>query len=409
MEFNYIPSKLIKAKQEIVEQHANIGEPKILEPNLEIMRLILRLTKLDEKSVYSESLVLTKKELEIIAGYIPHNFYDVKLDNLFQILQIRNSLKLCNILLYEWQNSYDNQECNDFLKLLIKKNEYIGKIISGWNLTACQFIKFLDSENIPVAYGRTAVLLNDTCYTNLNERLEYLGIRSNSKLSNMCNFLFFTFCSRQDYLLIGENELLSFVNKYDENTLKVFLNNFLNKLSLQELKNFKRIAEYFLHLTGENRSEKFNNYFLPFDEVIIRKYVDWINIYKINKIFGTDERSRFWEKYHHELVTNFIYSNSVVMEFENFVAVEFLGQAMGPAYIYRKNYYNVAVRDSFEKRLYDNAGLRSHLLHNTEYVNGARNLNGITGSRLIHNPNPGWQDTFKIVLLNNRITEQIKF
>lgn len=407
VEFCFVPQKLMKANQVIKQKHSRVSEPKNLRPNPELHKLIVYLSQLDATKVEQEALALTNKEMEDIAGYIPYNFYRVSLKNLFHIFQIRSNERLCLILFHAWQNAFDQSGCNFFMETLLLEDKNFKEIILKTHFTEQKFSWILKQKNIPLEYGKEAQRLKRPELVGLKEKLTYFGIKSTSNLAIQCEFLWYVFCKKEDYLLIKEYELLKIIQKYDEKIKKVFLLNFLSELSLEELKKFSSLAEYFSGITGENRSKEFNLYFADFEQRYVRKFVDWINICKINKIFGKDERSVFWEKYHYEDVKKYSYSNSIIMEFENYVAIEFLGQANGPAYIYKKDYFDKNLRNAFVLRLYDNKALRQYLYKNTQYEDGARRLRNAIGTRLKHLPNPGWSSIFADVLINNNITERI--
>lgn len=397
MDFKFVPTNLIKAKEEILSRHTGIGEPLQVAADLEIMNMIRRLVSLSKEKAEEEALLLTKRNLEVIAKYLPHNYYRVRMDNLFLIFRLRCNLNLAWLLFFEWQNAYDNYECNELLKNFIEESHDFEKIMNSNHFTIQKFKDILSTDNIPIAYGKAAVELKNIQSKKLKEKLEYLGIKEASRLSEDCASLFYVFCTEKDYMEIGEKEILVFVEKCDDIIRKKFLENFLEKLSLRCLKKFNRIAEYFFKITGENYSKKFNLYLGFLDIVLIRKYVDWINIYKINKIFGDDERSSFWDKYHYNQVTKYIYSDSVVMEFDRYIAVEFLGKSMGPLYIYEKEYFEKDVRIKIGTN--NNQKLRHVLYHQTDY--------DTKGIRIEHSPNPGWQSKFHDVLIKNHITERI--
>lgn len=407
MEFSFVPTNLIKAKEEIISKHTGIGEPLQVANDFDFMKMIKRIASLNKKEAENEALILTKKNLEMIARYLPHNYYKVRLENLFLVFRLRCNLNLNWILFYEWQNAYDNQKFNAFFVDFISKNEDFEKIMQSNHFSVQKFKDILSAESIPISYGKIALAVGRNSSLKLNDKLEYLGIKESSRLSEDCKYLFFAFCTLNDYLRAGEQEILIRVRKYNDVIRKKFLQNFLTEMSLTHLKCFNRIAEYFLGLTGENYSEKFNTYFYNFNPILIRKYVDWINIYKINKIFGDDERSLFWEQYHHEAVTKYAYSNSVVMEFKNYVAIEFLGQASGPWYIYKKEYFEHNVRRLFKTYGYEATELKSYLFNNTDYEKNAEVFGNANGIRRVHLPNPGWQRKFNSVLIRNRITERI--
>ena len=98
-----------------------------------------------------------------------------------------------------------------------------------------------------------------------------------------------------------------------------------------------------LHHTGDINTKKFNNYFVNAPLTIRQKYVNWVNIRKLEITFGNDERSAYWKTYEFINVTKYSFSNSLVMECQNHYIIEFLGAQMGPIYIYN--------REIFEKHI----------------------------------------------------------
>lgn len=204
----------------------------------------------------------------------------------------------------------------------------------------------------------------------LAEKFKFFGINEDSKLYRDCADVFYTFCRKEDYLEADQAELLNIIKKYELRNrplLKAFLLNFLGKLKLTELGKFRELARYFESLVGEARKPKESYKFLFEDmpEALIEKYVDWINRCRIEQYFDNDERSEFWKQYRFVNVQRYNKSNAVVMEFKEYIAVEFLGQAMGPIYFYSKEYFEKKLKGQF--MLLENAPMRQYLLHQSRY------------------------------------------
>jgi len=400
LDFTYIPKRLIQANSEIKIQHPlESSVPPQVQPSNELMALITRLANLELYQVKMNAMALTKEELHSVVAYLPFNYYNVEMHNLFLVFQFRSNKKLCEILYDQWQDSYENADCNKYIlsELLVKDEQFI-MLIRGNNITEETYASYLRDGNIATKYGLALRNYSFSSGMNLKDKLAYFGVRSDSRLYRDCEFLFYTFCEREDYLLADKQALLVLLNKYTENQLKQFLKNFLSKLSVKELEQFPAIASFLIKQTGEPQTQQFTSFFVDFSYELIRKYTDWINVYKVNQYFGYDERSMFWKKYRFVDVKKYNYSDSVVMEFDRFVAVEFLGQAMGPIYIYNKDYFNSHVRQWFVNRSYDNNEMRHRLLHYTDY-NGH-------GYRKEHRGY--WQGDVHSILIYNHITEVLK-
>lgn len=94
MDFRFVPKNLIMAKNEIAARHTEIEEVILAETDFSLMNMIKRLASLNLKEAEKEALVVTKKELEAIARYLPHNYYKVRMDSLFLIFRLRCNEKL---------------------------------------------------------------------------------------------------------------------------------------------------------------------------------------------------------------------------------------------------------------------------------------------------------------------------
>ncbi len=397
MFFSYVPEKIKRAREDIALLHKNVNEPIEVSDNEELRQLIMSLVKLEKYQIRPRAYALSNKEIEMVAGYIPHNYYNVTMENLFEIFSIRSSESLCRVLLNHWQESYQNENCNAFMRGILKYDENLISLVLRNNMDEVLFDSILSDRDIPARFCMEIKKHYFPAGKSLMDKLSFFGIREDSKLSGECRFLFYTICNREDYLAIAKIDLLNLVKQYNrrgQSVLRSFLQNFLEKLSLRDLVPFRELADYLKTIVGENvgTKEKPNVFFEGFQSDLIQKYNDWINLYKVEEYFGNDERSRFWRQYHFKSVRKFKYSNSVVMEFDKYYAVEFLGQAMGPIYIYERNYFEHYIIKKFGCN--DNSHMRQELLHDSNWF-----------YRKEHRGY--WQNDVRLVLINNRITNRI--
>ena len=139
--------------------------------------------------------------------------------------------------------------------------------------------------------------------------------------------------SHSDIMSCSRFDILAAVKGFDFYHLKKFIHNILSELSYEELEEYPDTAFYLRSMLGSRRSERFNAIFSDEDEYIVQKFLDWINICKIDQFFANDERSRFWKKYRFINVLRYSFSDTVLMEFKDHIAVEFLGMDPGTIYI----------------------------------------------------------------------------
>lgn len=397
MNFSYTPKRLQCAKEDIVLIHQKTSEAPKMTKNEELRKMILSLVALEQFQVKPQAYALTSREIDLVAGYIPHNYFNVDMKNLFRIFTYRSTDRLCQILFNQWQDSYHNRACNKFMREILVYDEHLIVLAQNNHMPETMFDSVLQDHDIATRFGKEIKKRNFTGKKSLAERLAYFGIRGDSQLYLDCEFLFYTYCDKEDYLNVQKLSLLNLVKQYSkrsQETLKDFLQNFLSKLELKELLSFKELAMFLQTITGDNgeNKSKFENFFNAFDSLLVRKYINWINLYKVEEYFGYDERSSFWKQYKFESVRKYSYSNAVVMEFERYYAVEFLGRAMGPIYMYSKDYFekNIIMRFKWN----DNQQMRQELLHNSTWV-----------YRKEHRGY--WQGDVHSILIHNRITERL--
>lgn len=116
MEFFFRPERLQTVQKEIAELHKSkkeMLETWKLSVDEELKELIISLVSLDTSELAIEAYMLSDREMYQIAGYLPYNYFNVNMRNLFSIFVTRADKLLCTVLYEQWQNSYDNKDCND--------------------------------------------------------------------------------------------------------------------------------------------------------------------------------------------------------------------------------------------------------------------------------------------------------
>lgn len=392
----FLPRRLIIVKEEIANIH-NLKNNKTYEPysDDDLQILIRRITGTSKRNLKTLIYTLTKREALLVIGYLPSNIFHVKMNNVLQVYKERTDLEGARILFSEWQNAYSNQELNDFLCKEDNIVEAFSAVLSENHCPVNTFKEMLESESIPVWYGKYCVEMGENYGEEIGERIKYLGIKEASQLYKDIIYLFYTYCERIDYIRAGVYVLLKEAEQYvhDDKAIKQFLLNFLQKLSLSDLSSFNPLAELLERLTGSNETEKQKRFFYQYPENVWDKYKEWLNRAHIFKYFGDDERSRFWSNYHFESVVHIKHSNSVVLKTENYYIVEFLGRATGPMYSYSNSVYETTIRYWMPNN--SNSTLRSILYENRDKAH----------KRLVHNTN--WQSDFDWYLRSNNITYRI--
>lgn len=360
----YFPYRLAAARAEIAMKHPLEQELPEIQPDIMLQQLVVKLAGLRHDQIKRTALSLTEGEVVMVAGYLPNDFYKVRLEPLFDVLKYRSSVKSCRVLWRQWQNTYDNRRCNLLLKGFLAVDRPLQAVLQDNHVTAELFEAFLSAEDIASRFGRECLALSLPTVLSYEERAAYFGVQPDTRLYQESEYLFFTYCREKDYLAVQEAELLRIVKKYDVRILKLFLVNFLDKLELKQLMVFSELLRYLMGITGPVGSGRLNHFFADLPADTKNAYIDWMNRMKISWYFGEGERSRFWEQYRAVNVTKYKKSNAVVIEFESSYAVEFLGAAMGPVYLYEKPVFETRIVQWFKWR--KNAELRKLLYDNRD-------------------------------------------
>lgn len=367
MDYAFIPKKLIETKKMIVKKHPNKEDPIQISPNKELRQLIIELINIKPNQIKKYAYVLSERNIIMVTLYLPYNYYNVDMRNLFGLLNWRSDSKLMKLFYFEWQKNYDNEQCNQLFKEHIIKNKMFRDIIMKYNHSVFHFTRILQSNNIAIAFGKMCLERQEIRNLSFSNKMMYFGISENSRLFRECKMYYYTFCRKEDYKSADILEFTQTIMRYPDDLLRIFLLNFLSAMNYRDLFDFHDICEYLVRKIGNQESLMYNFFFSNADNELVMKYKKWLNILNIEKYFNNDERSDFWKLYDFESIVHHSRSESVEMESKDYYIVEFLGQSMGPFYIYKKRTYEDKIR--YLCNLYDNLELRSELFRKrTLYV-----------------------------------------
>ena len=371
VELFFEPKMLKQVQKEIAVLHkSNKKELSIISVDNQLKELIESLVRLDESALAIRTEALEYQDICRIAGYLPFNYFHVNMRNLFRVFATKSDMGTCRILYKYWQNSYENEECNEFILLLLRNNMEFQQCIEENHLEVEWMSNVIQDWNIVGGFGAKIRYYHFDEKKSLAEKFEYFGINDDSKLYRDCIDAFYVYCEKTDYMEADRELLLETVKKYQKRNrplLKSFLVNFLNKLELEELIDFRDLSRYLNTIFGDDPQKKgsYKAFFEDISSAFIEKYMDWINICRIEQYFGNDDRSEFWKQYRFLKVQRFDKSNAVVMEFKEYVAVEFLGKAAGPIYFYPKEYYETTLKFMFS--VFENKQMPRYLYNQTKY------------------------------------------
>ena len=390
-EYTYIPEKIIQARKNIVTAHSPASRQLT---GAEAEQFIRRLNGYSDEMLKAVSLSLSEEEAVLLTGYLPYNDYQLSERKLFRIAGYRIDDRLAEILFRNWQEEFGNPECNAFLKTLARSNAPFQALLKKHHIDKTLFTEVLDSSNIPLAFDEKILGGQYGHGVDFDKKLRYYGVAEGSYLDVECKRALLTFCGKAEYFSCSENNLIDIIRTYDSFMMKKFLVNLLDKLRLGELQAYPGLAAYLRQVIGHRNSRTFQAFFQDLPEETRQKYIDWINIYKINTYFQEDTRSRFWKQFRFVNVIRYPISDVVILEFEAHVAVEFLGKKYGTIYLCEKKVFASVFYEKLDAM--DNEDLRLYFKTNKEQCMEYRNHTG------------RWQSHMSSFIVKRGIAEKIR-
>jgi len=392
------PIKLRKSLENVKSLHTHeyFGKKIISESDSALKDLIKRLTSLKKKELKKEAILLETYELVMMTQYIPHNYYSVDMSNLYELFKFSVTENLSATLYLEWQDVYDNPSCNEFISDLCQNNTIFQKKCRELGIEPGVYHRFLQAENVPIeicSYLKEAGIMEDS----LEKSLHKIHIDDNTGIYAGCEYCFYMYCLANNYLALNAQQLKSVVIKYSSNIshIKAFVKNFLECMSNEYLRQYDDILPSITKSTGENRSAKFNDFFKGFSDVLVQRFIDWVNDNLID-IYLDTTRGIFWKRYKFDKVDiTFVKEYDyelVIFENEKYVVTEFLDG--GYAYFFERDVFFNDVRKRFWR------------MNKKEVHSFLFNCN-LELAKLSHPP--GWQYKFAFFIDVNDIAETRKY
>lgn len=384
MRAEFVPENLTKVCIEVKKKHPKMDEVMEYQEDAEFNNQIRTWANMPKELMETESSVITMHQVKKITRYLPQNILHVPVRNLNRIVFLRATREIANTLFAQWQDYYQNKDLCFLLYQLCKdKKNLTGDFFQNYQLTAETLMRWLKSENVSYDVGRDCVRIRGERKP-FPERMLLFHISPNSRLGRSCSENFLFFCTREDYLDYSDQELKFVLEKYNRQSICLFMHNILTQLEAQDFQTYY-FSGCFLrdHYTGNTDSSDYQRFFKEFPAEYELKYRRWQNYILIKDSFAAnseDERLQFWSQYVPYSVNAYrnAVSESLVMEFECYTIVEFTTKTMGPIYIYQKDVFERHIRHYVERK--DNQELR-HLLFNE--------LSRYYETRIVHND--GWK------------------
>jgi len=393
-EIRFTPEKLIEAGKKVEALHKRDVAYDFSRPDEEMEQLVRRLFQTPDDMLRAASMALSVRELHMLAGYLPYNYYDLPEQKLTEVLRYRMDENACRVLFREWQEEYTNQECNRFLRYLTDSNGFFRKLLAEHHISTEVYARILGSRNVPLAYDQLLIGGMFSDGSAFENKLRYYGVADGSFLDVECKRALLVFCDRSDYFSCSEENLLDIMKTYDAYMLRKFLLNFITRLSLEDLEMYPALASYMRQVTGPFNSRTFQLFFEGTPDDLVQRYIDWINIFKINMYFEEDERSSFWKQFRYLNVVRYPVSNVVILEFEEYAAVEFLVEKRGTVYICNKDVFMQQFYETLDRL--DNEDLRAYFKEHRDQCEESRNHLG------------RWQSHLGNVLVKRGIAEKLE-
>lgn len=368
--FIFTPRNILNIKEEIKKKHKNINEKykNLIVDDRNLIELLKIIDKLNKDELVNFSYKLKKKDLYLLAKYMPKNQYNIDLEKIYIILKTRFKDEFIKILFEEFKNHYYNYEFNRYFIHFLNLSKKSHRLLNIKSNTLKVLKKWLKEKEIIPIIVKSCFKINK----DFNTFMSIFRFEKSTQIYKDCRKYFFTVCTKEDYLTGNTDEILKIFKTYNLDEKVAFINNYLTILEVEEFQ--ESILNYIYYSYGRPEDNQFN--WEKVNDKAIEKYKLWIAQKCMKEFFGDDDRYVFWYSYvkNSEAKLLDVNERQLFLDFGELIVVEFrnIGNA---AYIYEKG--------DFYKYF------KKYLNNNKIYDDGTYKNRGINLVRIIHSGN--WQ------------------
>ena len=335
--FKFTPRKLLKVESEIKKVHLDVNESfsnKKVDTN-RLRNILDRIESLNEEEILRFSYELTKDELYLLADYMPRNSYNVDLNKIYEILEIRFRDEFLPILFRGFQNYYYNVDFNKYFRNFLKLSSAPNKTLDISAEALAILVKWLEEEDIVQKIVKSYFVLD----RDFHSYMKFFGFSINRKLYEDCMKYLYTCCDKEFYLEANVWELVNIIKTYSQDEMINFMNNYLMKLEIDEFQD--EILEFIYSRYGKVDELRLVYIWDRIFPEAKEKYSIWVAQVEMNEFFQGDERYTFWFDYIKELSAKILVVNDkqLFLDFGKFIVVEFR-EINNAAYVYSKDVFD---------------------------------------------------------------------
>ena len=381
---NFEPLKLISACSQIRKEYKDKYDyENPLSGHLE--ELIKEISNMGMSSLKDYALLLKDYDVNYLAYHLPKEENIIINSKILSIILYRISEEVFNVYFNSWQKYYNllsNNLSTKNLFLLSEKASYLPENIYNKELRTKMLLNKVD-ELFSECVSEASEIMESDVSEILS--LSYL-INPSSVLGINILKKIYLFCSEKHLLRTQDLQLCNITNSYNiDDKIKFFIN-FVTKVNPSNFRNYLRLADV--------ARTFFNNSTYNLDDLstaIKIKFQMWFSLLDIDKVFGEDERGRFWKARAIEnnairVERKYVF-DMVIMYFEKYVATEFIINGDGPVYIVSNEEFKTKM-SSIINRSDNKPDLKSNLFHLYRY----------TSNRIEHRGN--WRENIRSMIRN---------
>lgn len=341
MAFGYLPQKLLDVEEKIKKIHlVKEAENREDESQMDLYSLIMEIVSWRAENIKPNIFSMTFDKVKKVIAYIPSNKFDVDLDNLMMVYEYRKNDKVARLLFDEWQKAYNNADCNKYVEKLFIEDDEFRKCLEKMQLNQSEIKSIFSGDSIPIKFGEIIISRKIQEFS-MVDKINGFGIDPLKTLGRDIYKYFYTYCDAQDYLILSSSMIISVIVEYDIKFLRLFLSNFLKRLSISELKKYDELLIYLMKVIGIKGSKLYEVFFESIKDKTKTSYDEWVTEYTIRINFGeNDERTLFWKQFRYsEIPSKYKRSDALVFKTKQFCFIEFVGEQLGPIYWFDREYF----------------------------------------------------------------------
>jgi hypothetical protein len=344
--FNYVPTKLIRAREKLELKWGSEEIPKAEISTWAWERLLKEIEKLpsDQNSIHSYAIKLKKRYVSILS----YQFMQVPIELMEKVSTILNTCMSRTVIKNAW-NQFQQEPSSNYLKSIIAKGFSLDFSPFKGNIFAeTTWINAFKTED-PITSTASHVTSSSSAFL---ETVKSIGIHPESKIQTYLLIQAWIKGNKDTFLRESPNYIVEELKRLPLPIMATIIDRYLKVLEVREFQTY--VGDLILKEFGRPDGKDQKNRHTIWESISTTsqtKFLKWVFMRYIDlALDGDPERIQYWKKQVYQVDDIIIEKDLgiLVMYFRDYVIVEFMANG-NALYCYRKEDYTNVIRPRVQR------------------------------------------------------------